>query len=246
MVQRVLIVDDEGVARTRLRKLLSVHSDLEIVGEAGDGAEALEKIEELSPDLVFLDVQMPVCDGLEAVASLGSPAPQIIFCTAYDQYAVDAFELNAIDYLLKPVSRSRLAQALQKLRTHPSQGDERAMRSRLVRVSGGPPSRFLGRRGNRFQVVQREAVVYFESEGGLTRLHSKRVSLWMQPSLNEVEERLEGGEFFRISRSSLVNLPHVREVAPVAGGYGQVVLSNGTRLDVSRRKYRRLLELLDN
>src|SRR5688572_26447202 len=113
---RALLVDDEQPARQRLRQLLSSHADVEVVGEAGDSVEAAEKIAELAPDLLLLDIQMPGASGLDLAASLGQPRPAVIFCTAFDQYAVDAFELSAIDYLLKPVNRARLASALDRVR----------------------------------------------------------------------------------------------------------------------------------
>src|SRR5512142_3330257 len=113
---RVLLVDDEEPARKRLRHLLASEQDVEIVGEAENGAQAMERIASLAPDLVFLDIQMPACSGMEVAASLASPRPCIIFCTAYDQYAVDAFELNALDYLLKPINHARLQKALERVR----------------------------------------------------------------------------------------------------------------------------------
>ena len=113
---RTLVIDDEQPARERLKQLLTAHADVEVVGEADDGVEAAEKIAELSPDLVLLDIQMPGASGLDVAASLGRPRPAVIFCTAFDQYAVDAFELSALDYLLKPVNRARLAAALDRVR----------------------------------------------------------------------------------------------------------------------------------
>ena len=123
---RALIIDDEQAARDRLRQLLSAISDIEIIGEAEDGEEAIAKIGEMEPDLVFLDIQMPGCSGLEVAASLVAPRPSIIFCTAYDEYAVDAFELHAVDYLLKPVNRARLEHAIQRVRP----GNDAARRRR--------------------------------------------------------------------------------------------------------------------
>jgi two-component system, LytTR family, response regulator len=113
---RVLLVDDEQPARERLRQLLAAHADVRVVGEADDGLQATEQIAELAPDVVFLDIQMPGASGLDVAASLGAPRPMIIFCTAFDDYAVDAFEVSAIDYLLKPVNRARLAAALERVR----------------------------------------------------------------------------------------------------------------------------------
>lgn len=234
---QVLLVDDESPARERLKKLLSVSGDVEVVGEAADGSEAIRLIEELQPDLVFLDIQMPGVGGLEVAASLPTRKPTIIFCTAYDQYAVDAFELNAIDYLLKPVSRTRLKAALDKVR-------QEAESPQQPTLPGGAPKRFLAKRGGRYRVVPARDVLYFWSEEGLTKLVSRESEFWMQPTLVELEQRLEAAAFFRVSRSALVNLMAVKEVVPLVGGYGEVVLANGKRLDVSRRRFKELLEQL--
>src|SRR5215510_11051315 len=151
---RTLLVDDEQPARERLRQLLAASPEIDIVGEAEDGIQAIERIGELSPDLVLLDIQMPGCSGLEVAASLGRPRPAIIFCTAFDQYAVDAFELHAVDYLLKPVNRARLHAALE--RVGQLQAIERERQIDRVTRSGQPtPARFLARKGARFRVVPR-------------------------------------------------------------------------------------------
>src|SRR5204863_4829488 len=150
---RTLVIDDEEPARERLKQLLGAHADVEVVGEADDGVEAAERIAELSPDLVLLDIQMPGASGLDVAASLGKPRPAVIFCTACDQYAVDAFELSALDYLLKPVNRARLASALDRVRAMTAQpGRDRAL-EQLTQARGMAPARFLARRGNRFRVV---------------------------------------------------------------------------------------------
>src|SRR5204863_4161461 len=149
---RTLVIDDEEPARERLKQLLGAHADVEVVGEADDGVEAAERIAELSPDLVLLDIQMPGASGLDVAASLGKPRPAVIFCTAYDHYAVDAFELSALDYLLKPVNRARLAAALDRVRSASAKesGRDRAI-EHLTQANGMAPTRFLARRGNRFR-----------------------------------------------------------------------------------------------
>ena len=161
-VIRVLIVDDEQPARERLRRLLSEMPDVNIVGEAEDGEHAMEEIARIGPDLLFLDIQMPGCTGMEVAASLPSPRPDIIFCTAFDQYAVDAFELSAVDYLLKPINRARLAQALDRVRGGAPAGG--------ALDKGPPPTRFLARRGSTYRVVPAADVLCFISEDGLTKL----------------------------------------------------------------------------
>src|SRR5918994_5920432 len=161
---RTLLVDDEQPARERLKQLLSAHPDVEVIGEADDGVVAAEKIAELSPDLVVLDIQMPGASGLDVAASLGRPRPAVIFCTAFDQYAVDAFELSALDYLLKPVNRARLAAALDRVRAAgPARGpaSHDPAIEQLTRAAGMAPTRFLARRGARFRVIPATDVIAF-------------------------------------------------------------------------------------
>ena len=225
---RVLIVDDELPARERLRRLLAAVPGAEVAGEAGDGVEALAKIAELKPDLVLLDIEMPGMRGTEVAASLPRGGPRIIFCTAYEKYAVDAFELNALDYLLKPVNRARLEAALAKA---PS------AEARLP-----PPSRFLARVGERYRVVPVDDVVAFLSEEGMTKLVTRDTHYWMEPALSDLEARLDPARFFRVSRAAIVRLDEVREVQPEAGGPGVVTLKDGRKIEVSRRRYRELLD----
>jgi two-component system LytT family response regulator len=238
---RALLVDDEEPARERLRRLLAEVGDVEVVGEAEDGEQAMERIAALAPDIVFLDIQMPACSGMEVAASLGAPRPRIIFCTAFEEFAVDAFELNAIDYLLKPVSRARLDKALERVRAVPAANDQNLDRAARTDGSRG---RFLARRGASYRVVPASDVLCFLSEGGLTKLQAAGQHYWMQPTLNDLEARLDPAQFFRISRAAIVNLDAVRELAPVSGGQGQVVLSDGSRLEVSRRRFTELTERL--
>jgi two-component system LytT family response regulator len=241
---RTLVVDDEPSARDRLRRLLRAFEDLEIVGEAADGPEAIEKIVELRPDVVLLDIQMPGCSGLDVVASLPDPRPRIIFCTAFDQYALDAFELNAVDYLLKPVNRARLAQAIDRIRAPKSVETDSAIDRSMPAIAGRRP-RFLAKLANRYHVVDGDAVLYFWSDGGLTKLVTADSHYWMDPTLNALESRLDTTSFFRISRAAIVNLHAVREVVPFAGGAGEIVLKTGTTLEVSRRRFQELLQRLE-
>jgi len=163
---RVLLVDDEQLARGRLRELLRPIPDVVVVGEATDGEEAIQKVVELRPELVLLDIQMPGISGLEVAACLPRPRPKIIICTAFDQYAVDAFELHATDYLLKPINRVRLARAIERI----LQEDTQKAETNLDRVTRELPlanTRLLARCGDRYRVVPQRDVVYFSSEGGL-------------------------------------------------------------------------------
>jgi two-component system LytT family response regulator len=240
MTIRTLIVDDEEPARERLRRLLAEVSDVDVVGEAGDGEQAVDQISRLAPAVVFLDIQMPGCTGLEVAASLPSPRPHIIFCTAYDQYAVDAFELSAVDYLLKPINRARLDKALDRVRGNAGSGniDEAAGRAAAL------PTRFLARKGSVYRVVHAREVLCFVSEESLTKLHATDQDYWMSPTLNDLEARVDPRRFFRISRAAIVNLDMVRDVAPTAGGYGTLTLRDGTELEVSRRRFKELTERL--
>jgi two-component system, LytTR family, response regulator len=239
---RVLLVDDEQPARARLRQMLGADPDVEIAGEAEDGEQAIERIAELAPDLVFLDIQMPGCSGLEVAASLPSPRPRIIFCTAYDEYAVDAFELHALDYLLKPVSRARLERTLSRVRA--STGTEFETSLERAAPSLAHPTRFLAKHGTRYCVVPQQEVLYFASDGGLTKLQTATQHYWMQPTLNELEARLDPARFCRVSRAAILNLDAVREVRPLPGGHGEARLSTGTIVEISRRRLKGLMERL--
>lgn len=227
---KVLIVDDERPARERLHRLLGALDGVSVCGEAEDGLSAIQQIADLRPDVVLLDVEMPGCRGTEVAASLPEPRPNIIFCTAYDRYAVEAFELRAIDYLLKPVTRARLEQALARTR---------AADGKLP-----PPQRFLARAGERYVVIPVADIVAFLSESGLTKLCTRDREYWMDPTLNDLEDRLDAAHFFRVSRSALIRLDEIKEVAPLPGGSGQVTLKSGRREEVSRRRFRELLDRL--
>ena len=240
----VLIVDDEAPTRIRLRHMLAAHPDVEVVGEAASGVEAMEMAAELRPDVVLLDIQMPGSSGLDVAACLPKPRPHVVFCTAFDQYAVEAFELHAVDYLLKPVGRARLAQTLERIRSLPGVGIQEVALDQAIRRQQPMPARFLVRTGAHYLVVGEARVLFFGTEGSLTRLVADSGQYWMDPSLNELEHRLDPARFFRISRAALINLNAVTEVVPVTGGSGEVLLKNGHRLDVSRRRFRDLLEAL--
>jgi two-component system LytT family response regulator len=240
---RALLVDDEDIARERLRQLLSAIADIEVAGEAADGEEAIQRTLELRPDLLLLDIQMPGISGLEVAACLPRPRPKIVFCTAFDAYAVKAFELQAMDYLLKPVSPHRLALAIDKIRQRaPRDADDDV--DRLTRAVPAASARLLARCGGRYKVIPQRDAVYFSSEGGLTRLHTRERGYVLDPTLADLEARLDSALFFRLSRAVIVNLDAVTEVRPLVGGTADVVLNNGATLEVSRRRVRDLLERL--
>jgi two-component system LytT family response regulator len=242
---RTLLVDDEQPARDRLRQLLSEVAEVEIVGEAEDGVQAVERVTALAPDLVLLDIQMPGCSGLEVVASLPRPRPAIIFCTAFDQYAVDAFELQAVDYLLKPVNRARLHAALARVREQRTVERDHQLDD-LARASHIAPARFLARKGARFRIVARADVMAFTFHDGVTRLHTATEQLWMQPTLAALARRLDPRTFLQVSRTAIVALDAIREARPFPDGTGEVVLANGMTFPVTRRRWRLLMDRLEN
>lgn len=244
MTIRTLIVDDEQPARERLRQLLGAHPDVEVVGEAEDGLQAIEAVAALAPALVLLDIQMPGCSGLEVASSLARPRPAIVFCTAFDQYAVDAFELQAADYLLKPVTRARLHAALDRIRTGASRAGDRVV-DRLTRAEALAPTRFLARKANRYRVVPIAEVVAFSFDEGLTRLHTAAEQLWMQPTLAALARRLPPTAFAQISRAVIVKLDAIREARPMSDGTGQITLEGGATFAVSRRRWRALMAKLE-
>jgi two-component system LytT family response regulator len=238
---RILLVDDEEFARERLRQLLASFPDVTVVGEAADGEQAIAMVTGLRPDVVLLDIQMPGASGLEVAANLPAPRPAIVFCTAFDQYALDAFEVEAIDYLLKPVNRVRLMRALDRVQLGERMPSEQAI-ERLARAVHGTTIRLLARCGDRYRVIPQNDVIYLSSNGGLTRLHTRERDYVLDPTLNDLEARLDPALFYRVSRSALVNLDCVAEVGSSCANVADVVLHNGTRLEVSRRRLKELLE----
>lgn len=229
---RVLIVDDEQPARQRLARFVEALAGFEVCGEAEDGPAAIERIGALKPDVVLLDIEMPGCRGTDVAASLAEPRPAIIFCTAYDSYAAEAFTLDAAGYLLKPVTRDRLQAALEKARPAAPQSLPTAQR-------------FLARAGERYVVIPAADIVAFTSEEGLTRLYAHDRDYWMDPTLNDLETRLDPAQFFRVSRAAIVRLDEVKEVAPMPGGSAELTLKSGRRFEVSRRRFKELLERLE-
>ena len=250
---RVLIVDDEDPARLRLRKLLKKEADVELLGECSDGGEAVAFIREHSPDLVFLDIQMKEMDGFGVLEELGhTPETLFVFVTAYNQYAVDAFETYALDYLLKPFSDKRLRQALERARerlrlNHISAYSDRLIslletyqenekKLETIRPASEPAysGRLVLKTGNRLIFVDPDQVDWIEAEGVYVRLHTGEKAYLLRESLSNVEERLDPGQFMRIHRSTIVNVGRIREIVPHFNGGSIVMLRDGTRLKLSR------------
>lgn len=252
MKLKTLIVDDEESARSRLRKLLDAHPEIDVVGEAADGVEALGEIERLSPDLLFLDIQMPGLGGFETLASLPRETrpPLVIFATAYDQYALQAFEANAVSYLLKPINRERLAMAVEraaKLSGHQEEMEQEQARIRSA-VNAAAPSlvQVIARRRDRFLPVPLEEVFYFSLEDGVVRIITEHENYWSDYQINALESRLSSPPFFRAHRSVIVNLKKVKEILPTARASFFLIMGNKelSRIQVSERQSKRLRQML--
>ena len=245
---RTLLVDDEDLARSAIRHALSASPDIEIVGEAANGIEAIEKIGELRPDLVLLDIEMPGFDGFEVVEHLANP-PVVVFVTAYDEYAVRAFEANAIDYLLKPVQPERLERALARVRQRIPPGviqnnsDLKDIRL-VARERAEPLRRIAARRGKRIVIVPLREIIRVEIEDKLVFAITATDRLLIEKTISELETMLEPVGFLRISRGELVNLETVKELLPWFSGTWRVKLTNGEERDVSRERSRQLKEAM--
>ncbi len=235
MQLRVLIVDDEELARKRLRRLLKkFEPEMEIVGEAGNGEEAVERIDALRPDLIFLDVQMPGCDGFEVVRRL-KWKPHIVFATAFDEFALKAFEENTVDYLLKPIEQRRLDRTVEKLRglfeRHGLQRDDSVERL-LSRLAAAPLKRLQVRLGDRILLVNANDVMYFEAKDKYTILHTPEQKYVVDLTLAQLESRLDAEEFIRIHRSTIVNLRYMLELVKWFGGKYKMKLKDKERTEL--------------
>lgn len=249
---RTLLVDDEELARSALRRALLAAPEFEgfeIVGEAANGVEALEAIDEFRPDVIFLDIEMPGFGGFEVIRQLSDP-PAIVFVTAYDEYAVRAFEANALDYLLKPVQPERLRRALTRVRQRfADRSADRALEqnariAEIVAHRSGPVKRLAARRGKRIVIVPLREIVRIEIEDKLVFACTAKERLLLEKSIGELETMLEPVGFLRISRGELVNLEMVRELAPYFSGTWRVKLANGEERDVSRERAKQLKEAM--
>ena len=235
---KALLVDDERLARTELTRLLEKFPEIEIIGEATNGEEAIEKIEELNPDLVFLDIQMPGMTGFEVLEHLHI-VPNIIFVTAYDEYALKAFEVNALDYVLKPVELNRLEKAIEKVKE-----DEKESKSSNSDNKLTYDSQIFIKDGEKCWFVKMDKVRMFESEGNYVRLYFEESKPMILKSLNNLEKRLNDKEFFRISRKYIINLTWIDKVEAWFNGGLRVTLKSGEKLEISRRQTSRFKELM--
>jgi len=258
---KVLIVDDEPLARDKIRGMLKGKEDFEIVGEAGNGKEAVKEIQKLEPDLLFLDVQMPEMDGFHVLQTIGANRiPMVVFVTAYDRYALQAFEVFALDYLLKPFDRERFEKALVRARTQLDQEKRKdltqglqALMEELSRVRqggslGSPGPKFLERlaikASGRIFFLRTLDIDYIESEGNYIRVHAGKESHLIREAMSVLETQLDPKKFLRIHRCTIVNVDRIQELQPWFHGEYRVILRNGVQLTLSRSYREKLREFL--
>jgi len=245
---RILIVDDEAPARERLKRLLEGVEDVQVIGEAADGLEAVALIEQQRPDLMLLDVQMPGLDGFGVLESLAEPPP-VVFVTAYDEYAIRAFEVNALDYLLKPFSKARLEKAIR--RAQEALVEERDFASRLAPLlesltgQGHYLTRLAVRDRDHLRVLNVDEVDWIGVENEQVSVYVGGVAYPAQRTLAELEARLDPSRFFRAHRSTIVNLDRVKEIIPWFKGSHKLRLTAGEEVELSRAQAQALRRMLD-
>lgn len=254
MTLRTLIVDDEPLARERVRMMLGMHDDVAVIGEVGDGQQAIDAIRHERPDLVFLDVQMPGVDGFGVLRALeGEVIPHVVFVTAYDQYALRAFEVHALDYVLKPFNAERFSQALERARSAIAKRgetdgavDKDRLRSLVASLTAEQreKQRIVVKSSGRVFFVRVDDIDWIEAEGNYVRLHMGAQSHLLRETMKGMESVLDVAQFIRIHRSTIVNADRIRELQPLFHGEYAVILRDGTRLVASRGPDNRLKKLL--
>ena len=250
---RALIVDDEAPARARIRHFLQSEPDFEIIAECANGRQAIEVIQREKPDLVFLDVQMPRLNGFDvcsAVTAAGATMPLVVFVTAFDQYALQAFEVHAIDYLLKPFDRDRFQKSLDHVSVQLRRVNSGSLDQRLsalledLRPGFKKPDRLVFKEDGRIVLVRTDTIDWLETDGNYVRLHAGAESHYFRETLAALELQLPADRFVRISRSAIVNLDRVKEMQPMFSGDYSVVLQIGTKLTLSRNFRHKVQKLL--
>jgi two-component system LytT family response regulator len=247
---RALIVEDEPLARERLKMYLADEPDVEIIGECADGRQAVAAIRSLGPDLVFLDIQLPELDGFRVVEEVGAERmPVVVFITAYDQHAMRAFDVYALDYLLKPYKPDRLRRAVERARAQVLRGKGEALNERLLSllesVRTGPQhvERLMIKLPGRVYFIRADEIDWIESEGNYVRIHAGKESHFLRDTLGSMEARLDQQKFVRIHRSTIVNVESIKELQPLFSGDYTVMLHCGERLTMSRGHKEKLLSL---
>lgn len=250
---RTLIVDDMPLARKRLRRVLRKDPEIEIIGECADGREAVEAVAELAPDLMFLDVQMPETDGFEAMAEIGvENAPIVIFVTAFDQFALRAFEVHALDYLLKPFDTERLTKAVERAKEQIRKPDANDASERLVallkELKNEPKyiKHLTVKSRGRTIIIAVDDIDCIEAEGNYLSLQVGKQMHLIRSPMHQFEEKLDPEKFVRIHRSSIINLDRVKEMHPLFNGDQLVIMKDGKELVLSRNYREKLMDLLEN
>jgi len=238
---RTLVVDDEELARDRMQSLLAEQPDVEIVGVCTDGPSAVETIDKTQPDLVFLDVQMPGMDGFEVIDNIDkNHAPAVVFVTAHDAHALRAFEIHALDFLLKPFDQTRFEKALDRARGHLNVDRTGGLDPRLVSLleelhqERKYPERLIVKSGGRVFFVRTEEIDWVEASGNYVKIHTKNDAHLLRESMKNMEARLDPKTFVRIHRSAIVNIDRIKELEPWFHGEYIVIMRDGTRLTASR------------
>jgi two-component system LytT family response regulator len=243
MVKKAIIIDDERLARNELKKLLSEYPEIEVVAEAANASEGIQRIEEFQPDLIFLDIQMPGKTGFDMLAELDR-APHVIFTTAYDEYALRAFEVNALDYLLKPVEPKRLSDAIQKLEHAEERESEGPETPAVARGTLGENDQVFVKDGERCWFVKLTDIRLFESVGNYAKVFFGPNKPLILKSLNALEERLDERVFFRANRKHIVNLRMIEKVEPYFNGGLLLEIKGGEKIEVSRRQAVKFKEMM--
>ena len=249
---RALIVEDEPLARERLKMFLADEPDVRIVGECADGRAAVSMIRTLGPDLVFLDIQLPELDGFGVVEEVGAERmPMVIFVTAYDRHAMRAFDVCALDYLLKPYKRERLRRAVERARAQFRSGQGGELRAQLLALleSVRPGPRFVERlmikSSGRVYFIRADEINWVQAEGNYVRIHAGKETHFLRETLGAMEARLDPNKFVRIHRSTIANIESIEELRPLVSGDYVVILRDGERLTMSRSHKDKLLSLFE-
>jgi two-component system LytT family response regulator len=242
---RVIVVDDEALARTLLRELLAAHPDIEIVAECGNGFEAVKAVTEKKPDLLLLDVQMPKLDGFDVLELIGADVP-VVFCTAFDQYAIKAFQVHAVDYLLKPFGAERLAEALARVRVRIGAREPLPAKALVsdARTGRTPLERILIRDKADVHVIPVAKIDYIESQDDYVALKVGERQFLKEQTLSELEQLLDQSRFVRIHRRYLLNVARLARIEQAVTDSRVAVLQDGTELPISRSGYAKLREIL--
>ncbi|HRH46232.1 MAG TPA: LytTR family transcriptional regulator DNA-binding domain-containing protein [Pyrinomonadaceae bacterium] len=246
---KVLVIDDESLARDLIIELLKDFDGFQVIGECSDGLEAVKNIEKLRPDLIFLDVQMPILNGLDVLEKIREDfLPQIIFVTAFDNYAIRAFDFHAIDYLLKPFSRQRFHQAVLHAKaqiTQQNSVETKQQFSALIENHKNKPShlqRIFVKDNGKIILLEPETVDWIEADDKYLHLHTAQKTYLIRQTLNSIEAELDPNIFLRIHRSTIVNLTRVKEIHPIFNGEYILILQNGAKITLSRNYKNRFFE----